>query len=119
MNTSGMSLRVVHPALEFLRAIPRGRVVTYAALARRFCTSPRAIGSIMRANAHPDAFPCYKVVASSGALTGYSGPGGLARKRRLLKADGVRFTASDTVHPDSFWVPPKRIRQGPLQKSLP
>lgn len=100
-----MSPHVVHPVLEFLRAIPRGRVVTYAALARRFGTSPRAIGSIMRANAHPETYPCYRVVASDGALTGYSGRGGIVRKRRLLRADGVRFTASDTVHPNSFWVP--------------
>ncbi|MBI4449970.1 MGMT family protein [Candidatus Uhrbacteria bacterium] len=106
-----MSPSAVHPALAFLRAIPRGRVVTYAALARKFGTSPRAIGNIMRTNARPETYPCYKVVASDGALTGYSGSGGLARKRQLLKADGVRFTAPDTVHPASFWVPLPRFRR--------
>ncbi|MDO8598517.1 MAG: MGMT family protein [bacterium] len=88
-----------------MRKIPRGRVVTYAALARRFCTSPRAIGSIMRANVALDAYHCYKVVASSGALTGYSGRGGIAQKRRLLRADGVRFAPDGRVLPECFWDP--------------
>ncbi|MBI4142986.1 MGMT family protein [Candidatus Uhrbacteria bacterium] len=96
-------LCTVHPALACLRSIPRGRVVTYAALARRFGTSPRAIGSIMRANRDPKMYPCYKVVASDGALTGYSGCGGIAQKRRLLRADGVQFTPDGRVLPGCFW----------------
>ncbi|MBI4450303.1 MGMT family protein [Candidatus Uhrbacteria bacterium] len=100
-----MRTRAVHPALLFLRSIPRGRVVTYAALAWKFRTSPRAIGSIMRANRHPETYPCYKVVASDGSLTGYSGRGGIAQKRRLLRADGVRFVADGRVLPECFWNP--------------
>lgn len=79
----------MHPALLLLKKIPRGKVATYKEIARACKTSPRAVGRLMAGNKNPRAFPCYKVVASSGALTGYSGPGGLAQKRALLLRDGV------------------------------
>ena len=84
-------MTVTHPAIRLLKKIPRGKVATYAELARVCRTSPRAIGRIMAHNKDPIAFPCYRVVSSSGALTGYSAPGGISKKRALLNRDGVRF----------------------------
>lgn len=72
-----------------LRKIPRGKVVTYKEMARVCKTSPRAIGRIMAGNHDPVGYPCYKVVALNGELCGYSGHGGLAGKKKLLKKDGV------------------------------
>jgi len=74
-----------------LKKIPKGKVATYKELARVCKTSPRAIGRIMASNEHPKEYPCYKVVSSSGELTGYSAPGGLAMKRKLLKKDGINL----------------------------
>ncbi len=82
----------MHPAIILLKKIPRGKVATYKEMARVCRTSPRAIGRIMASNTSPVEFPCYKVVASSGALTGYSAPGGLAKKRALLAHDGIPMT---------------------------
>ena len=79
----------MHPAIALLKKIPRGKVATYKEMARACGTSPRAVGRIMARNTDPRAFPCYKVVASSGALTGYNAPGGLAKKQSLLLHDGV------------------------------
>lgn len=79
----------MHPAIVLLKKIPRGKVVAYKELARACGTSPRAVGRLMATNKDPRGFPCYKVVASSGELAGYSGPGGLAQKRALLLRDGV------------------------------
>ena len=79
----------MHKAILLLKKIPRGKVATYAEMARVCGTSPRAIGRIMSGNKNPVGYPCYKVVASTGALTGYSAPGGLAKKEKLLMADGV------------------------------
>lgn len=84
----------MHPAILLLKKIPKGKVATYKEMARICKTSPRAIGRIMAGNRHPIEYPCYKVVASSGELTGYSAPGGIAEKRRLLKNDGVEFSGN-------------------------
>lgn len=92
----------MHPALRLLRAIPKGKVATYAELARVCAISPRAIGRIMARNKKPDRYPCYKVVSSSGALTGYSAPGGIAKKRALLRQDGVSFIRG-RVDPKCFF----------------
>ena len=81
----------MHPAIQLLKKIPKGKVATYAEIARVCKTSPRAIGKIMAGNKHPVEYPCYKVVASSGELTGYSAPGGVVKKRQLLEHDGVGF----------------------------
>ena len=79
----------MHPAIRLLRKIPKGKVTTYKELARVCGTSPRAIGRIMAGNQDPKHFPCYKVVASSGDLGGYSASGGLVKKQELLARDGI------------------------------
>lgn len=71
--------------------VPAGQTISYAELARR-AGSPgaaRAVGQAMARNPHPITIPCHRVVASSGKLGGYSGPGGVAAKRRLLKREGA------------------------------
>ncbi|MDP3772322.1 MAG: MGMT family protein [bacterium] len=96
-----MKKRAPHPALRLLKKIPRGKVVTYKEIARACKTFPRVVGRIMAGNADPVDYPCYKVVASNGALTGYSAPGGLITKRQLLASDGVQFLGG-RVHPACF-----------------
>lgn len=66
--------------------IPAGATLTYGALAAR-AGSPkaaRAVGAAMARNRWPILIPCHRVVGSTGALTGYSGTGGIATKRHLL-----------------------------------
>ena len=91
-----------HPALKLLQKIPRGKVVSYKEFARAVGTSPRGAASILAHNKELSRYPCYKVVSVNGELRGYSGPGGLARKRALLDAEGVDFTEAGTVSVDSF-----------------
>lgn len=79
-----------------LSKVPRGRVITYAALARQIsCRSPRAIGQALRANPHAPEIPCHRVIASNLSPGGFqgqkSGPA-LAKKLRLLAAEGIQFT---------------------------
>ena len=81
----------MHKAILLLKKIPKSKVATYKEMARVCKTSPRAIGRIMAGNDHPKEYPCYKVVASDGKLTGYSAPGGLVTKAKLLKKDGIEI----------------------------
>jgi methylated-DNA-[protein]-cysteine S-methyltransferase len=77
--------------------IPPGRVTSYswvASLAGR-PGAARAVGNIMARNPNPGTgpgrIPCHRVVRSDGSPGGYSGPGGLKAKKRLLLKEGVPF----------------------------
>ena len=70
--------------------VPAGRVTTYAAIAHAMKSrSYRAVGQALRRNPLAPVVPCHRVVAVSGALTGFAK--GLAEKRRLLEAEGIIF----------------------------
>ncbi len=81
----------MHKALLLLKKIPKGKVTTYAILAKVCKTSPRAIGRIMSNNPDPINYPCYKVVGSDGKLVEYSGESGLKTKIKLLQKDGIKI----------------------------
>ncbi len=70
-----------------------GTVISYRQLAELagYPRAARAAGGVMATNRLPIIIPCHRVVASSGALTGYSGAGGLITKRFLLRMEGVEF----------------------------
>ncbi len=49
----------------------------------------RAVGTVMAHNRCPLVIPCHRIVKSDGSLGGYSGPGGLEQKRRLLDLEAA------------------------------
>lgn len=65
-------------------AIPYGETTTYGAIAEALDTAPIAVGGACGRNPVPLVVPCHRVLASDGSLRGYSAPGGLELKRRLL-----------------------------------
>ena len=69
--------------------IPRGEVRSYARIAKalRRPSAFRAVGQACGKNPVPLVIPCHRVVASNGALGGFSGD--LAWKRKLLELEGV------------------------------
>jgi methylated-DNA-[protein]-cysteine S-methyltransferase len=77
--------------LEFLRKVPKGKVVTYKFLGEKFDMHARTISKIMAGNKRPDKYPCYKVINSDGTLGGYSGKGKTRGKAKLLKQDGIKI----------------------------
>ncbi|MGE0745759.1 MAG: methylated-DNA--[protein]-cysteine S-methyltransferase [Rhodospirillales bacterium] len=68
-----------------LATIPYGKTVTYGALARATSTAPRAVGMACGRNPIPIIIPCHRVIGLNGAMTGYSGAGGLDTKKHLLE----------------------------------
>ena len=69
--------------------IPRGQTRSYGWIAKKIGhpKAARAVGQALGANPFAPTIPCHRVVAASGALTGYSGPGGLRQKEKMLKEE--------------------------------
>lgn len=87
-----------------LRAIPRGQVRSYAALAAAVGT-PRAMRAVGGANgSNPVAIvvPCHRVIEANMRLGGYTG--GLRFKRFLLELEGAQIIG-DRVHPRQLGLP--------------
>ena len=74
---------------QALCGIAPGDTVTYGELARRIGAprAVRAVGAAIGRNPVSIIVPCHRVVGHDGSLTGYAG--GLARKRHLLRHEGV------------------------------
>lgn len=74
---------------EIVRAIPKGKTMTYKEVAMRAGNpkAARAVGAIMRTN-YDDDIPCHRVIASDGSMRGYN-RGGISRKTRILMREGA------------------------------
>jgi methylated-DNA-[protein]-cysteine S-methyltransferase len=75
-----------------VRTIGPARVLSYGEGARLVGSdaTARAVGQALGANPWPIVVPCHRVVAAAGALGGFSAPGGVAMKRRLLAIEDAR-----------------------------
>ena len=72
-----------------LRAVPRGKVTTYAALARAagYPRAARAVGNALNRNPYAPVVPCHRVVRSDGSVGGFAR--GTTAKIRMLRREGV------------------------------
>lgn len=68
------------------RRISWGNTLTYGEVAKRAGSSgaARAVGTAMSSNRFPFIVPCHRVVGSGGCLGGFTAPGGIGLKERLL-----------------------------------
>lgn len=73
------------------REIGPGETASYGEIARAIGApqEARAVGAALGRNPFPILVPCHRVLASSGALHGFSAPGGLRTKRRMLEIEGA------------------------------
>ena len=74
------------------REIPAGSTRSYGEVARaigRPDRGARDVGAALARNPFPIIVPCHRVVAANGALHGFSAPGGLETKRRMLELEGA------------------------------
>ena len=69
-----------------IRRLGWGQTTTYGAIARRLgdVALSRAVGAAMGANPIPLIVPCHRVLASDGRTGGFSAPGGVTAKMRML-----------------------------------
>jgi methylated-DNA-[protein]-cysteine S-methyltransferase len=73
---------------DVVRKIPRGKVLTYAEVAKRAGNpnASRAVGMIMSKNFDP-AIPCHRVIRSDGKIGNYN-RGGQRAKEKILTGEG-------------------------------
>ena len=90
---------------DFTRQIPKGKVAIYGQLAKMAGNpkAARAVGVFMRKNPDAPHTPCHRVVASDGSLTGYSGNGGIKKKKEMLISEGVIFKSAKVNLSSSRW----------------
>lgn len=77
--------------LDTAQTIPAGRVWTYGQVAQHIGKpkASRAVGQALGSNPIPIIVPCHRVIGSNGQMTGYSGGGGIADKKWLLRLEGA------------------------------
>jgi methylated-DNA-[protein]-cysteine S-methyltransferase len=73
------------------RRIAPGATTTYGELAAQLgdASEARAVGQSLGRNPFPIVVPCHRVLAANGKAGGFSAPGGLIAKHRLLQIEGA------------------------------
>ena len=104
---SGQPKNLSHIALDMARipefhrrvyaiaqTIPPGATMTYGEVATKLGDRALAqqVGQALGKNPFPIVVPCHRVLAASGATGGFSAPGGVTTKLRMLSIEGARTT---------------------------
>ena len=87
MKLKGTPLQV--KVWNYLKTIPRGETRTYKQVAKAIGKpkAHRAVATAIGKNPYPIKIPCHRVIRSDGGLGGYSGPGGIKTKKKLLASE--------------------------------
>ena len=87
MKLKGTTLQI--KVWKYLKTIPKGQTRTYkqVAIAIKKPKAIRAVANAVGKNPYPIVIPCHRVIRSDGKLGGYSGPGGLKLKKKLLNKE--------------------------------
>lgn len=76
---------------DFLRTIPKGKVVTYSQIAEHLGNKKlaRVVGNVLHNNPDEHKYPCYKVVDYNGNLSKKFAFGGIEKQKEKLEKDGI------------------------------
>ena len=76
---------------NYLKKIPKGQTRTYLDVAKAINRpkAARAVANAIGKNPYAPKVPCHRVIRTDGSLGGYSGPGGVKTKKKLLKMEGI------------------------------
>jgi methylated-DNA-[protein]-cysteine S-methyltransferase len=88
--------------LEAARRIPPGQTRTYGQLAKEIGRpgAAREVGAAMARNRFPIVVPCHRVLAAGGGFGGFSAPGGLECKARLLTIERAATSVAPLLFDD-------------------
>lgn len=96
------------PVFRFVKLIPRGRVLTYGALAKalRLLGGARSAGRAMAATPTGKGIPWHRVIGERGKILIREPYASLQRK--LLESEGVTLIESRVDLKRHLWKPPKK-----------
>jgi methylated-DNA-[protein]-cysteine S-methyltransferase len=91
LDTAGLS-DLQRRVYEIARDIPAGATLTYGEIAERLGDRllARDVGEALGRNPFPIVVPCHRVLAAGGKMGGFSAPGGVRTKLRLLEIEGAQ-----------------------------
>jgi methylated-DNA-[protein]-cysteine S-methyltransferase len=78
---------------EVARSIGPGATLSYGEIAERLGdrTLAREVAQALSQNPFPIIVPCHRVLAAGGKMGGFSAPGGVRTKLRLLSIEGAQY----------------------------
>lgn len=85
--------------LTACRGIGFGQTVTYGRLAEMAGKpgAARAVGGILAQNPLPLIIPCHRIICANGSLGGFSAPGGINLKKKMLALEASCKAAAITA----------------------
>jgi methylated-DNA-[protein]-cysteine S-methyltransferase len=95
-----LDVRAVPPfhlaVYEATRRIPPGETRTYGEVAKAVGSpgASRAVGGALGKNPFPIVVPCHRVLAAGGKSGGFTAPGGVETKWRMLALEGAKACGS-------------------------
>jgi methylated-DNA-[protein]-cysteine S-methyltransferase len=95
------------------RACGWGRTTTYGEIARLIGAPDKAreVGQALARNPLPLIVPCHRVLAAGDKIGGFSAPGGVATKARMLELEGIRVGAD--ARQGSLFAPAELLSAAP------
>ena len=80
---------------DVARSIRPGETLSYGEIAARLgdVTLARDVAQALSQNPFPVIVPCHRVVAAGGKMGGFSAPGGVRTKLRMLSIEGAQYGA--------------------------
>ena len=91
MNLIGTEFQI--KVWKEIAKIPLGETRSYKEIATAIGSpnSSRAVANACGKNPYPIKIPCHRVVKSDVSIGGYSGTGGIERKKELLAKENNRY----------------------------
>ena len=91
MNLIGTEFQI--KVWKEIAKIPLGETRSYKEIATAIGSpnSSRAVANACGKNPYPIKIPCHRVIKSDGSICGYSGTGGIERKKELLAKENNRY----------------------------
>ena len=103
-DLSGLQLdeEAIPPLHRQVYDIPPGEALTYGEVAERLGDKnlAREVGRALGLNPFPPIVPCHRILAASGRTGGFSAPGGVDTKLKLLNLEKARTSAAPSLFDD-------------------